>query len=69
MIQVRVTQNKLFFFIILCGGFTMKCKKKNYGFVPFCKVVKLGYNRRRQYIKAMVWLARRELNQKSFLSL
>lgn len=37
----------------------MKCKKKNYGFVPFCKVVKLGYNRRRQYIKAMVWLARK----------
>lgn len=38
----------------------MKCKKKNYGFVPFCKVVKLGYNRRRQYIKAMVWLARKD---------
>jgi len=38
----------------------MKCKKKNYGFVPFYKLQKLSINRRQQYLKAMVWLARRE---------
>ena len=27
-------------------------------FVPFYKVEKLSINRRRQYLKAMVWLAR-----------
>ena len=37
----------------------MKCKKKNYGFVPFCKVVKLGYPRRQQYTKAMKLMARK----------
>lgn len=36
----------------------MKCKKRNYGFVPFYKVIKLGYNRRRQYIKAMKIMAK-----------
>lgn len=34
-------------------------KNKNY-FIPFCKVEKMSINRRRQYLKAMVWLARRE---------
>lgn len=29
-------------------------------FIPFCKLQKLSINRRRQYLKAMVWLARRE---------
>ena len=29
-------------------------------FVPFCKVEKMSINRRRQYLKAMVWLARKE---------
>ena len=36
----------------------MKCKKKNYGFTPFSKIVKLGYSRRRQYMKAMALIAK-----------
>lgn len=31
-------------------------KNKNY-FVPFCKVEKLHFNRRQQYLKAMVIMA------------
>lgn len=32
-------------------------KNKNY-FVPFCKVEKMSYRRRQQYLKAMVLIAR-----------
>lgn len=33
-------------------------KKNKNSFIPFYKVEKLSINRRRQYLKAMVWLAR-----------
>ena len=32
--------------------------KKNKNFVPFCKVEKMSYRRRQQYLKAMVLIAR-----------
>lgn len=32
--------------------------KKNKNFIPFCKVEKLHFNRRQQYAKAMVLMAR-----------
>ena len=28
-------------------------------FVPFCKIEKLNYSRRRQILKSMVWLTRK----------
>lgn len=33
-------------------------KKNKNSFIPFCKVEKLHYNRRQQYVKAMVLMAR-----------
>lgn len=32
--------------------------EKNKNFIPLCKVEKLHYNRRQQYVKAMVLMAR-----------